>query len=66
MGYIAITFFIILLALAIAFGWACLLTWAICFVVGLFGISITFSWKLVIAIWLISSIFTTRVSVKNR
>ena len=52
-------FLIILFVIAIAFGWACLLTWAFCFILSLFGITIVFSWKLVLAIWIISSIFST-------
>ena len=55
----------ILIAIAISFGWACLLTWAICFVVGLLGFTLVWSWKLVLAIWIISSIFSTRVTVKK-
>lgn len=58
-------FLIILIALILAFGWACLVTWAICFIAGLLGFSLAFSWKLVLAIWIISSIFSTRVTVKK-
>jgi hypothetical protein len=54
-----------ILLLTMAFGWACLVTWAICFVAGLLGFSLAFSWKLVLAIWIISSIFSTRITVKK-
>ena len=64
MGALFIVF--ILFMLALAFGWACLLTWAICFVCSLFGITLAFSWKLVFAIWIISSIFSTRITYKNK
>ena len=53
----------LLVALILSFGFACLLTWAICFVVGLFGVSIAFSWKLVIAIWIIASLFSSTKTV---
>lgn len=35
---------------------AYILTWAVCFILGLFGIALAFSWKLVIAIWIILTI----------
>ena len=50
---------VLLIVLILSFGWACLLTWAICFILGLFGVAITFSWKLVLAIWIISSLFSS-------
>lgn len=56
---------LILFLLLLNFGWACLLTWAICFVVGLFGVTLAFSWKLVFAIWIICSIFSTTIRVRK-
>ena len=56
---------IILIALFFNFIGACILTWAICFVAGLFGVTLAFSWKLVIAIWIIASVLTTRVKVSK-
>lgn len=56
---------ILLIAILFNFIGACVLTWAICFICGLFGIALTFSWKLVIAVWIISSLLTTRVKVKK-
>lgn len=35
---------------------AYIFTWAVCFVLSLFGIALAFSWKLVIAIWIILTI----------
>lgn len=64
----AIIMFIVLflIALALSFGFAYLLTWAFCFIIGLFGVTIAFSWKLVIAIWIISSLFSsTKVITKK-
>lgn len=55
----------ILLALIISFIWACIVTWAICFVAGLLGFTLVFSWKLVVAIWIISSIFSTRINIQK-
>ena len=55
---------IILLLFLINFGWACLLTWAICFVAGLLGATLVFSWKLVFAIWIISTLITSVKTVK--
>lgn len=52
------------LVVGISFGTACLVTWAVCFIAGLFGVTIIFSWKLVVAVWIIigvlSSIFKSR------
>ena len=57
----------ILIALVISFGFACLVTWAVCFIAGLFGITLVFSWKLVFAIWIICSVIssTKTVNVRN-
>lgn len=44
----------ILIIFALEFGWACLVTWALCFVFGLLGATLTFSWPLVFAVWIIS------------
>ena len=60
-GIVIATF---LICFAISFGFACLLTWAICFVVGLFGVTLVFSWKLVFAIWIISSVLTSVKTVR--
>lgn len=56
---------IILIALFFDFIGACILTWAICFICSLFGITLAFSWKLVIAIWIIASLLTTKVKVSK-
>ena len=56
---------IYLIALFFDFIGACILTWAICFICSLFGITLAFSWKLVIAIWIIASLLTTRVKVQK-
>lgn len=56
---------VILIVLFFDFIGACILTWAICFICGLFGITLAFSWKLVIAIWIIASLLTTRVKVQK-
>ena len=56
----------ILLGFGLAFGWACLVTWALCFVLGLFGITLAFSWKLVVAVWIIFCIFSPSVIKKDR
>lgn len=61
----AIILGIILIILFFDFIGACILTWAICFICGLFGITLAFSWKLVIAIWIIASLLTTRVRVSK-
>lgn len=55
----------LLFVLILSFGWACVITWAICFVAELLGFTLAFSWKLVIAIWIISSIFSTRITVQK-
>jgi len=55
----AAVIFTILIILALSFGWACLLTWAICFVLSLLGVTLAFSWKLVLAIWIITSLFSS-------
>ena len=60
-----ITLLIFLIVIAICFGWACLLTWAVCFIAGLLGFSLAFSWKLVLAIWIISSLFSTTINIKK-
>lgn len=62
-----VTMFIILLllALTLSFGFACILTWAITVICSLLGVTLVFSWKLVLAIWIISSIFTTRITVNK-
>lgn len=54
----------ILIALAISFGFAYLLTWAVCFIAGLFGVTLVFSWKLVLAIWIIASVFSSVKTVR--
>ena len=54
----------ILIAVALSFGFACLLTWAACFVAGLFGVTLVFSWKLVLAIWIIASVFSSVKTVR--
>lgn len=54
---------LIFLTLIFSFGFACLLTWAICFIASLFGITLVFSWKLVIAIWIIASVFSSTKTV---
>lgn len=61
----AIIMFIILVLLCIAFsfGFACLLTWAVCFIAGLFGVTLAFSWKLVLAIWIIASLISSAKTV---
>ena len=56
---------ILLIILFFDFIGACILTWAICFICSLFGITLAFSWKLVIAIWIIASLLTTRVRVQK-
>jgi len=56
---------LLLLALALNFGFACILTWAITVICSLFGVTLVFSWKLVLAIWIISSLFTTRIKVSK-
>ena len=45
-----------LLVILLSFIEACIFTWAICFILSLFGIILAFSWKLVIAIWIILAI----------
>ena len=54
---------ILLAAISLSFGFACLLTWAVSVILSLFGISIAFSWKLVIAIWIIASLFSSTKTV---
>lgn len=54
----------ILIAIALSFGFACLLTWAVCFVAGLLGVTLVFSWKLVLAIWIITSVFSSVKTVR--
>ena len=56
---------LLLLALTLSFGFACILTWAITVICSLFGVTLVFSWKLVLAIWIISSLFTTRIKVSK-
>ena len=57
------------LVIGISFATACLVTWAVCFIAGLFGVTIIFSWKLVMAVWIIigvlSSIFKSRSSSRD-
>ena len=55
---------LILICLALSFGFACLFTWAFCFIAGLFGVVISFSWKLVLAIWIILGIFNSITTIK--
>lgn len=61
----AIAMFIIIfvICLLISFCAAMILTWAICFVASLFGIALAFSWKLVIAIWIIAGVFTSAKTI---
>ena len=54
----------ILTCIALSFGFACLVTWAICFIAGLFGITLVFSWKLVLAIWIILSLISSAKTVR--
>lgn len=56
--------FIFLLILAISFGWACLVTWALCFILSLFEVVLAFSWKLVIAIWIITAVLSSLFKVQ--
>jgi hypothetical protein len=56
---------ILLIAILFSFIGACVLTWAVCFICSLFGITLAFSWKLVIAIWIIASVLTTRVKTSK-
>lgn len=49
----------VVFALIFSVIWACALTWAFCFIVGLFGVTIGFSWKLALAIWIISGLFAS-------
>lgn len=58
------------LVVGISFAMACLATWAVCFIAGLFGVTtIVFSWKLAMAVWIILgvliSIFKSCVSSGN-
>ena len=62
---IAMFIVLLLIALAFNFGFACILTWAITVICSLFGVTLIFSWKLVLAIWIISSLFTTRITVNK-
>ena len=55
---------LLLLCLIFSFGFACLLTWAVCFIAGLFGVTLVFSWKLVLAIWIIASVFSSVKTVR--
>lgn len=42
------------LVVGISFVTACLVTWAVCFIAGLFGVTtLVFSWKLAMAVWII-------------
>jgi len=59
-----IIFIVLLLALVLSFGFACLFTWAICFVAGLLGVTLVFSWKLALAIWIISSVFSSIKTIR--
>ena len=61
---IVIVIAILLFVLVISFGVACLATWAFCFIAGLFGVVISFSWKLVLAIWIILGIFNSITTIK--
>ena len=56
----------ILIAIAFSFGFACLLTWAVCFVASLFGVTLVFSWKLVFAIWIICSVISSAKTINVR
>lgn len=47
---------VLLLVLILSFIEAYIFTWAICFILGLCGIALAFSWKLVIVIWVILAI----------
>ena len=62
----AIVMFIVLLFLCLlfSFGFAYLLTWAICFIASLLGVTLAFSWKLVLAIWIIASLFSSVKTVR--
>ena len=60
-----LTLFIIILILALSFGLVCAFTWALCFVLGLFSITLLFSWKLVFAIWIIMIILQNIFSKNN-
>ena len=55
---------LLLIALSLSFGFACLVTWAVCFIAGLLGVtSLAFSWKLVIAIWIILSVISSTKTI---
>lgn len=54
---------ILLLCIAFSFGFACLVTWAVCFIAGLLGVTLAFSWKLVIAIWIILSVISSAKTI---
>ena len=56
---------IIIFILAISFGVACLATWAICFIAGLFGMTLVFSWKLALAIWIVMSLLNTKITINK-
>ena len=55
---------LLLFVLAVSFGIACLATWAFCFIAGVFGVVVSFSWKLVLAIWIIINIFNSITTIK--
>lgn len=57
---------LILFLLLFDFAFVCLVTWAICFLAGLAGLTIAFSWKLVLAIWIIVSLLTSIKTVSIR
>lgn len=54
---------ILLFCITFSFGFACLVTWAVCFIAGLLGVTLAFSWKLVIAIWIILSVISSAKTV---
>lgn len=61
---IVMVIILLFLCLLFSFGFACLLTWAICFIASLLGITLAFSWKLVLAIWIIASLFSSVKTVR--
>ena len=55
------------LVVGISFVTACLVTWAVCFIAGLFGVTtLVFSWKLVMAIWIIIGVFTRIFTIHTK
>ena len=60
---IAMLIVLLLVCFLVSFGVAIVLTWAICFIASLLGLTLAFSWKLVLAIWIIAGVLSSAKTI---